>query len=201
MAKRFFSYIGLVLLVALSLPSVAEAQTTYHLHNEPTPPWSIRALTTANPDVAFTFVESGNYKNYANNTLNMQWTSFRSVAPSQAGTIPSGSTVSFSIWMKKTASWGQLYPYFKVWSYDNGDPLTGSMITLCSVQGGSQISDTTFTQMNLNCQTSASINQTSTRAYKLEIGTYVGVGPGNHNVAVRVYYEGLPILRTKNWRL
>ena len=116
---------------------------------------------------------------------------FRSVAPSQAGTIPPGATVTFSVWLKKSANWGTIYPYFKLWTYDNGDPFTGSLVPMCSVTGSSPGAiSTTLSKFTLSCATSGAIVMTATRAYRLDVGAHIATGPGNHNVTVQIYFEG-----------
>lgn len=190
MTSRFQWCACLCLVVAVLAPAAAEAQTLYHLHAEQISPYGVPTLQTGDPHSPSTFIETQNLKNASNNTTD-SGRFFRSVAPSVAGTIPSGSTFTFSVWLKKSSNWGVFYPYFKAWSYDNDNPFTGSMVSLCSVTGsGSDTITTTLTKFTLSCNTSSAFAMTTTRAYRVDVGTFIQTGPGNHNITVQIYHEG-----------
>jgi hypothetical protein len=179
-----------VLLASAFEKDAAGQSTTYHFHAEQVSPYSVPTLRTANPDAASTFIETQNYRKVSSGFLDTG-RMFRSVAPSPAGTIPSNATVTFSVWLKKSANSGTIYPYFKAWTYDNGNPLTGNLVSLCSVTGTSPGSiSTTLKKFTLSCATSSAIVMTASRAYRLDVGAYVATGPGNQNVTVQIYFEG-----------
>src|SRR5688572_4214740 len=165
--------------------------TTYYLHKETVAPWTtMPTLRTANPDQGSSFAQSPNYRNSPSRYLDPVWKTFRSVPPSTPGTLLAGSTLTFTVWMKKSAAWGTVYPYLKLWTYDNNDVLGGNLIPVCAVTGNSAL-DTSITKYIITCSTPTSIPVTATRAYRLDVGSYVDASPMQHNMTVSVYFDGV----------
>src|SRR5438034_5233646 len=192
MLKRAVLYMASCLLMILVVAAPGQSQTTYHFHTEAVSPWANPTLKTAPVDAASTYSESQNLKNWATGQSDSRFKIFRSVAPSAAGIIPANSTVTFNVWMYKTASYGVVYPMLTLWTYDNGDLLTGNLVSLCSVTGSAAVSATQITKYQLMCTIPSAISVTSARAYRLDAGVTIGTTPGNHNTYVRIYYEGSP---------
>src|SRR5688572_32448520 len=182
-------------LMFLFMPATGSAQgslatTTYYLHKETVAPWAMPTLRTASPDQGSSFAQSPNYRNSASGYLDPVWKTFRSVPPSTPGTLLAGSTLTFTVWMKKSAAWGTVYPYLKLWTYDNNDVLGGNLIPVCAVTGNSAL-DTSITKYIITCSTPTSIPVTATRAYRLDVGSYVDASPMQHNMTVSVYFDGV----------
>ena len=99
------------LLVVLAITAAAHAQTaTYHIHKEAsTVNTSFDKLLTAGPDatsvVLTTVLTSKAVGEYVIKEFETQ-----ASVPNSAGVIPSGSTLSFSLWMRKTANFGTVFP-------------------------------------------------------------------------------------------
>src|SRR5262245_15364298 len=124
------SVAAIVIACTLGLPHVVHAQTTYHLHTESSPPapWEPFPFSHWLPaDVpnSPTFILSWNMSGYPNNgeQSSSVWQTSPGV-PGQAGMFYPGATVTFTMWMRKTASWGTVYPgaELRTGFWWNGDP-------------------------------------------------------------------------------
>src|SRR5436309_10907258 len=123
--KRVASFVTswLVLIVAFSataLPAIAQNPILYHFHKEYISPYGMPTLQTANPVAPSTYSESYNLKSYSTVPQTVNWfEAFRSTAAGTWGTLPANSTVTFNVWMSKTANYGTVYPRFHLWVYQN----------------------------------------------------------------------------------
>ncbi len=169
----------------LVLSGTAAAQTiTYHLHVE-TNGSGVALLKTAGPDAASTFVQSVDFKGITS----VPYTSTLKTFVAQtavAGTIPAGSTVTFTLWMKKTASWGTVYPTAYLF-YQNADGFTRT--PLCTATGSTALT-TTLTQFTFSCTISSSYQLTGSNPYLLWVQATLTTGPGNKSVKAELDYEG-----------
>src|SRR5882757_9192135 len=99
--------LGFILVVAHS----AKAQTaTYHLHKEASSTSGLDQLKTAGPDAASVALQTANLKNAATGAKLIKEFDTQAGDPNASGVIPSGSTLTFNLWMKKTASLGTMFP-------------------------------------------------------------------------------------------
>jgi hypothetical protein len=92
--------------------------------------------------------------------------------------------------MKKSSSFGTVYPYFKLWTYDNNDPMAGNLIPLCNATGTTAL-DTSITRYVVSCTISVASPMTPTRAYRMDVGAHVAVSPLMHNLTVSAYFDGI----------
>src|SRR5919112_399593 len=111
--------IGCKALFTLALMSAlavcARAQTaTYRLHKESSTTTGLFQLKTANPDGTSLAIQSTNLKGVAAGEYLVKAFDTQSGAPNAAGTIPAGSTITFSVWMRKTTAGGTLFPRAKL---------------------------------------------------------------------------------------
>src|SRR4030095_7756600 len=146
--RRLIEYVLVCFLVLAAKVAAGQgvATTTYYLHKETVAPWTTTpTLRVNNPDQGSSSAQSPNYRNVTAPYLDGAWKIFRSVAPSTPGTIIPGSKVTFTAYLKKSASFGAVYPYFKLWTYDNDDVMAGSLIPVCSATG-SVVLDTSITK-------------------------------------------------------
>src|SRR5260370_16325264 len=75
--------------------------------------------------------------------------------PSAGGVLPSGSTLSFNLWMRKTANVGTVKPEARV----RLNSATGT--SLCSVTGSTAL-NTTVTKMSFTCTTTPTVTLSPT---------------------------------------
>ena len=105
--------IGPVVLLS-AWAAVASAQTTYHLHTEPSSTANLKQLKVSNPDVPSVAVLTANLKNTALGEKLIKEFDTQATFPGLTGVIPSGSIVTVKLWIKKTANFGMLFPRAKV---------------------------------------------------------------------------------------
>ena len=172
----------LFLVLIVSGTAIAQTTTiTYHLHKE-TNNGCPRALLTGNPEPTSTFTQSANLQNTTASPVTFE----HFCAPAIPGTIPGGSTVNLYIWMQKTANFGVIYPYFKLWL--EGDPSVGNRL-LCSGTGATALPMTTLSKMTVPC-TIGSETAIGSQYFGLDVGYSIGTVVGNHAEYIKAYYEG-----------
>jgi YD repeat-containing protein len=173
------SFVGLVLLCATPV----SAQTTYRLHNEDSGEFFCgRTLKTATPDAAGVGIQSLDLKN---KTGTGTFACFQTItAPASGGTIPSGSTLTFTLSMKKTTNWGTIFPY--------ADVRLASGTALCSAAGSTAMSTTSPNPLfTFSCTTGAAVAVTTTDRFRVWIGYSISPSnpPGNHSVKAQLDIE------------
>jgi hypothetical protein len=114
MARRIRPLLTILFLtgsVSAGLVARASAQTTtYHLHNEPSGlDAAFRQLKIFGPDISSVAKLSNDLKNLSGEFPIANFHTQTDV-PHLGGVIPSGSTVTFTLWMRKTSNWGTIYP-------------------------------------------------------------------------------------------
>jgi hypothetical protein len=148
---------------------VAKAQTaTYHLHKEASAiNTSFDQLKTSGPDAAITALTTVLTNKAAGDYVIKEFETQTGV-PNAAGIIPSGSTFSFSLYMRKTANVTgvTVKPEAKL----KLNSATGT--TLCSVTGSTALT-TTITLMNFSCSTAANASMTATDRFYLWVGVNI----------------------------
>lgn len=173
--------LGLIILPGL-FPGVVHAATaTYHLHNEASTTSGLKQLKTGGPDAAAVALQT-DLTNKAVAEYLVQGFDTQSGVPNAGGVIPSGSTVSFTIWMKKTANVETMYPRVKL--YLNN----ASGAQLCTATGTTAVS-TTLTKYSLSCTTSSYITMYTTDRFYLWTGVNL-TASSTRTVAAVVEIEG-----------
>src|SRR5215207_7345945 len=110
MARTGLKLLSLLTLF-LALAAVARAQTaTYRLHREASATTGLFQLKTAAPDAASLAIQSANLRNVAAGEYLVKAFDTPAGVPGAAGSIPAGSTVTFSLWMRKTTTGGTIFP-------------------------------------------------------------------------------------------
>lgn len=178
--------LALLPLLILCLSGRARAQTsaTYHLHKEPTavaPTTSgFLQLKTAGPDAVAFAIQTANLKNVAAGEYQIKSFETQTGVPNLSGTIPAGSTVTFSLYMRKTSTSGVVYPRAKL--YLNG----ASGALLCNVTGATALT-TTITKYTLTATTSAAVSLATTDRFFVWVGVNVATAPSaNTNAELNV---------------
>src|SRR5207342_2979893 len=83
--------------------------------------------------------------------------------PNSLGVIPTGSTLSFAIWMRKTANVGTLFARAKV----RLNSATG--VLFCTATGSNALT-TTVTKQIFSCVTTADVSMSATDRFYLWVG-------------------------------
>ena len=179
-AWRVLSYFILI----LALSTFARAQTvTYHLHSEFTTTTNVAyQLRTSGPDAAVFSRSTINLKNASPGEYKIVSWETQPGTPNASGLIPSGSTVTFVLWMKKTANAGTMYPRAKLFLNDDFGT------NICTVTGATALT-TTLTQYTLSSTTSSAIQMTNTDRYSLWVGVNLTAG-ANSNLLGEIDVEG-----------
>jgi hypothetical protein len=186
------STIGLLLICALS--AGAQTTTEFHLHEEGE--FCCRWMTTSPPDVSSSvFVQSIDLKSHASGEhggLRAWWTPTGGL--NWYGVIASGSTVRFKLWMKKTSSWGVVYPEALLRLNDGTGPVfcqaTGVAAATPPDSPANQALTTTLSEYVFSCTTTTAVSMAPTDRLLLSAGYYLATGPGNHTMKVELDYEG-----------
>src|SRR6266404_2664875 len=179
----------LYIVLILVLPSYVQAQTaTYHLHNESSTDVNGLQLKATGPDRASVALTSNDLKQAAVGEYSIRSWFTEPGVPNTAGIIPAGSTVTFTVWMKKTANSGTMYPEAKLWLYDpNGNPFTTAVCT--ATGSGSAALTTTLALYSLSCTTSSSIQMANTHRYYLSVGVSL-TAISNKSIFAEIDIEG-----------
>ena len=152
----------LMLLGAFSVSGVAQT-ATYHLHREAsTLTAADDKLLTAGPDAASLAITAALTGKVAGEYLIKEFETQTGV-PATAGAIPSGSTLTFNLFMRKTANVGTVFPRAKI-RLNNA---TGTL--LCTATGTTALT-TTVAKRTISCTTTADIAMTATDRFYLWVG-------------------------------
>jgi YD repeat-containing protein len=183
--SRRATVITVTTLLVSVIGQLAWAQTsTYHLHKEVSATNSAwDQLKTAGPDATATALASADMKNGSPAEFVSKRFDTQAGVPNTGGIIGSGTSVSFAIFMSKSANFGTMFPRFKVFLNNESGTL------LCTATGGTALT-TTVTKYTLSCTTSAAITMSTTDHFFLWAGVNLTVGPGNHSVTASVSVEG-----------
>ena len=160
--RRLHFALLLVLSWAFSLAGIAQT-ATYHLHKEAS---AITAaddkLLTGGPDgtsvsLTTTLDQQGGGR------ISDQGIETQTGDPNTAGVIPSGSTLTFNVFMRKTANTGTVFPRAKI-RLNNA---TGTLF--CTATGATALSTTVKLQA-ISCTTTANIAMAATDRFYLWVG-------------------------------
>lgn len=159
--------LSLGLLVSLCFAAKAQAQaTTYHLHQEASTTAGLFQLKTAATDVATSSVSSINLKNKNAGEYIIKAFDTQVGTPNTSGVVPSGSTVSFSLWMSRTSTSGAMVPRAKLMlNSANGT-------AFCTATGTNPLT-TTLTKYTFTCTTSANVPMTTSDRLYVWVGVNV----------------------------
>ena len=141
---------------------VVSAQTTYYLHNESSFNFGLLQLKTAPPDTAVVVDLSRDLKGVGPTTDTLREFDTQPGVPGVGGVLPSSTTLTVSLWMRKTSSYGIVFPYAEFFTEPSsgGPPFTSF---LCSAEGTAALT-TTFPQQpyTFSCMTNSAVTMLST---------------------------------------
>jgi YD repeat-containing protein len=165
-------------------PSLYAQTTTYHLHAEAstTSGWSL--LATPGPDAATSSFQSANLQSAATGEKLVREFDTASGVPNIIGTIPSGTTVTFQVWMRKTASLGTMVPRAKLRRNN------ASGTSLCTATGATALT-TTLTSYTLTCTIGSDVALASTDRLYVWTGVNLTTGSSGGAFAAQVHVEGV----------
>src|SRR3954468_15663072 len=157
-------HFALLLLLSWAFSAAGVAQTaTYHLHKEVS---AITAtndkLLTAGPDATSVALTTTLTSKAAGEYLIKEFET-QTGDPNTAGVIPSGSTLTFNLFMRKTANTGTVFPRAKI-RLNNA---TGTLF--CTATGTTALS-TTVAKQAISCTTTANIAMAATDRFYLWVG-------------------------------
>src|SRR5713226_8739840 len=152
------------IILTVALEGYVNAQTaTYHLHKEASSTSGLDQLKTTGPDAATVALTSVNLKSLATGEYIIKAFDTQSGVPNVSGMIPAASTVTFTLWLSKTANVGTMFPRAKL----NLNSATGT--SLCSTTGSTALT-TTLTKYTLACNTASNISMAATDRFYLWVG-------------------------------
>lgn len=166
------------------LPIYSHALTAlYHLHKERSDIREVLQLKTSGPDARINALQSSQLKNQPPGEYLIKAFDTQAGVPNFSGTIPKGSTMVFSLWMKKTADFGAMHPLAKLYLNNaTGTPL-------CSAAGSSPLTTILF-NYTFRCTTVTDIAVTSQDRFYLWVGANMTIGPGAKRVKAELDIEG-----------
>lgn len=172
--------IAFLLMLVHAISAAAQTTTTYHLHAASLPGDPIyRALSTSGPAPTGTALQSADLKNQ---TTAGTLAAFETAPIGLGGSIPANSTVTFSMWIKKTATYGTFDVTAALW-------LSGTKL-ICSTTGPA-LATTISQPVQFTCPSGAtSIQQSATDFLRLYVG-YSIVQSATHSVKVELDIDGL----------
>jgi hypothetical protein len=114
MAKSAWK-ICLLLILLAALDGSANGQgATFHLHGETSSTAGLLQLGSAPPDSATITLESAELRNSAAGEHLVQAFDTQSGVPNRSGTIAAGSSITVTLWMRKSASFASMFPAAKL---------------------------------------------------------------------------------------
>lgn len=141
-------------------------------------------LKTGGPDTASVAVQSADLKNQPPGEHLVKAFDTAAGVPSATGTIASGSNVTFTLWMKKTANFGTMVPRAKLLLNSTAGT------SLCTATGASALGNGSVTSYTLSCATGSAVALNSSDRLYVWVGVNMTAGPGNKTVKAELDVEG-----------
>ena len=170
---------------------VAQSSTIYYLHGENGSNYGTFALETAPTDTATVVRQTFDFRKFTGPLLNTSigvWSTLVGV-PGAAGTIPGGSVVTFMLWMRKTSSYGIVFPYASLATVESLDVNLQPKAFICSGTGGTAL-DTTLRPYTFSCISTEAVVMDTVDRLVLFAGYSLTLAPGNKSMKVELDFEG-----------
>jgi YD repeat-containing protein len=168
--------LGLYLLFVFIVADTRAQTVTYHLHREASTTANLFQLRTNGPDAASFAIQSANLKNKPAGEYLIKAFDTQNGVPGATGTITAGSTVTFSLWLKRTGSGGTMFPRAKL----NLNAASGT--TIAVVTSATPLT-TTLTKYTLSGTVPANLSMTSGDRLYLWVGVNLTAAPSQNSVA------------------
>ncbi|HEV8429954.1 MAG TPA: IPT/TIG domain-containing protein [Pyrinomonadaceae bacterium] len=183
-ALSLFCLLSLGLLLGFCVATKAQAQTTtYHLHQEASTTAGLFQVKTAAADATTVSLSSINLKNKNAGEYIIKAFDTPSGVPNSSGVVPSGSVVSFSVWMNMTSTSGSMVPRAKLM-------LNSANGTAFCTASGTALTQT-LTKHTFSCTTSANITMTASDRLYVWVGVNVTT-KATLDTFVNLSIEGTP---------
>jgi YD repeat-containing protein len=180
---RRLSFFACAVTAAFAATSAHAQSATYHLHKEASTTAGLLQLKTAGPDTPATMF-SVDLKHQPPGFYVVKVFDTQAGVPGQSGFIPAGAAVSFTLWMRKSANAGTMFPQAKLTlNSTSGTPL-------CTGVGTSALT-TTLTAYALSCNTATEVSMSASDRFTLAIGANVTVAAGGPGAKAELDVEGL----------
>jgi YD repeat-containing protein len=175
--------LAIVAVTIMAAPARAQT-TTYHLHNEGSATLGLLQLKTSGPDAATVAIQWNDMKNQPAQDAFIRTFDTQPGVPGLGGVVPNGSTVTFTLRMRKTASFGTVFPRADLRASGSGAPI------FCAANGTTALT-TTLQPFTFSCTTTAAISMSATDRLTFSAGFHMTAGPANHSMRVELDYEGI----------
>jgi YD repeat-containing protein len=160
-----------------ALAVCVQAQTaTYRLHKEAATTTGLFQLKTANPDGTSLAIQSANLKGVAAGEYLVKAFDTQSGVPNASGTIPAGSTITFSVWMRKTTTGGTLFPRAKL-------RLNSATGLLVGTATGATALTSTLAKYTFTTTTTANVTMTAADRFYVWVGVNLTAAPTTNTTA------------------
>ncbi len=174
----------LAILTLLSTSRPLSAQTAiYHLHREASATPGVLLMKQGPPDAAATALRTIDLKNRSVGEYVLKEFETAANDPNVTGSLASGASYSFILWMKRTSGFGTLVPRVRIRLNGASGPL------LCQATGGTAL-PSKLTALTLACTTSNTVSLVPTDRLHVWIGVSVTAGAGNRSQRAELDLEG-----------
>ncbi|MDT5268361.1 MAG: hypothetical protein QOH49_547 [Acidobacteriota bacterium] len=176
MSRLSFKLLSALFLLSVLLHS-AQAQTdTYHLHKEASATTGLFQLKTAAPDGTSLASQSAALRNVAAGDYLIKAFDTQAGVPGAAGTIPAGSTITFSLWMKKSTTSGTMFPRAIL-------RLNTAAGTLLATGTGTTALTSTLAKYTFSATTASNISMTAADRFYVWVGVNLTAAPTTNTTA------------------
>lgn len=170
--------------VIFLLNPTAGQSSTYHLHKEASTTSGLLQLLPTGPDGAILALQSVDLKSQPVGWYVVKEFDTQSGVAPAGGTISAGSTLSFTLWMKTTSTYGVLMPLARARLNSIAGP------ALCDAAGATALT-TTLTAYALSCVVNAPVNVSSGDRIYVWVGVNLLTAPGNRSAKGELDIEGV----------
>ncbi len=174
----------LACLILLSTGRFASAQTViYHLHREASVTPGLLLMKQGAPDAAATALQTIDLKNQGVGEYALKEFDTAANDPNVTGSLASGASYTFTLWMKRTSNFGTLLPRARIRLNSAAGPL------LCQATGSTAV-PSKLAAFTLACSTSSAVTITPTDRLYVWVGVWVTATAGNHSQRAELDIEG-----------
>lgn len=194
MRRAFGRTIVCGVVLALGYAAQASAQPeTYYLHREASSSSGRLQLKTASVEGPVLTLQSAELKNKPTGLYVVKEFDTQAGVPNITGVIPSGSTVSWVLYMRKTANVGTLKPHVRVRLNSLSGTLLCAATNATGGPNGNGTLTTTLASFPYSCTTSAAVTLTATDRLWFWVGVNITGVPGNNNLKGELQVEAAAV--------